>query len=83
MQKQYSGTFITIEGGDGSGKTTICKQIVAKFNNAILTHEPSSLPLSKTLRKIILDPKDENNISGRSELFLYLAARIENVEKVI
>lgn len=87
MKKQYSGIFITMEGGEGSGKTTLAKRICEEFikqgKNAVVAHEPGGTPLSEALRKLILTPQKEYAISGRSELFLYLAARAEHVEEFI
>jgi dTMP kinase len=80
------GLFITFEGIDGCGKST---QIKTLFNRlldtgypVILTREPGGTPISERIRSIILDI-DNEGMSNRCELLLYLAARAENVDKKI
>lgn len=80
------GLFITFEGIDGCGKST---QIKTLFNSlldsgypVILTREPGGTPISEKIRSIILDI-DNEGMSNRCELLLYLAARAEHVDKKI
>jgi len=79
--------FITIEGIDGSGKTTQSIFLSKWLNDLnipnILTKEPGTpmVESCKKIRELILNP--ENNISSRAEFFLYLADRAEHVEKCI
>lgn len=80
------GLFITFEGIDGCGKST---QIKTLFNRlldtgypVILTREPGGTPISERIRSIILDI-DNEGMSNRCELLLYLAARAEHVDKKI
>lgn len=79
--------FITLEGIEGSSKTTqaalISKWLTKNGIPHILTKEPGTV-MSKEcqdIRKVLLSP--ENDISSRTELFLYLADRAQHVEKVI
>ena len=80
------GKFITLEGPDGSGKTTISKivfdQLMAEGYKVLLTREPGGIDIAEQIRKIILDT---NNITmdARTEALLYAAARRQHlVEKV-
>ena len=76
--------LISIEGADGTGKTT---QSLALVNNlkkykkdAILAREPGGTNIGEILRNIL---KNEKNIEPISELLLFQAARTELIEKVI
>ena len=77
--------FITLEGIDGSGKSTQTKKIAQWLEDftgrkTICTFEPGGWEGGKTLREFILGSKDYNALS---ELLLFLADRSEHVEKVI
>ncbi|MGW8959240.1 dTMP kinase [Paenibacillus sp. NPDC055715] len=80
------GIFITLEGGDGSGKTTMIQRL-AKFMEeegypVITTREPGGIEISEKIRSIILDPA-HTSMDARTEALLYAAARRQHlVEKV-
>lgn len=75
--------FYTLEGGEGSGKTTAAKRVVEllqeKGYNAIFTREPGGVSVAETIRNVILD----NNIDSKTEVLLFAAARNEHLECVI
>lgn len=80
------GKFITLEGPDGSGKTTVSKivfdQLVAEGYKVLLTREPGGIDISEQIRGIILDTKNVT-MDARTEALLYAAARRQHlVEKV-
>jgi len=82
-----SGWFITVEGGEGSGKTTLAARIVqlleAAGYRAIATREPGGIDIAEEIRSLILD-KRHTTMDGRTEALLYAAARRQHlVEKVI
>ncbi|AHB35857.1 dTMP kinase [Spiroplasma apis] len=77
--------FISLEGIDGSGKTTISKMIkdklLQKGYQVLLTREPGGEPMSENIRKIILDP--EAKITPWTETLLYVAARKQHLDTII
>ena len=71
--------YIAFEGIDTCGKTTQIELLKKEYPNALFVKEPGFTNLGKKLRKIIF----EDDISKKSELFLFLADRAELIEKVI
>jgi len=80
------GIFITVEGGDGAGKSTQLANIKTYMEergiSAIFTREPGGTPISEKIREIILDPENEG-MEDLTEALLYAASRAEHVRKVI
>ncbi len=82
-----NGLFITVEGGEGTGKSTLVNSLYTylterKERFVVKTFEPGSSTLGKEIRNILLHRK-ELVISGRSELFLFLADRAHHIEVLI
>jgi dTMP kinase len=79
------GIFVTLEGGEGSGKTTQCRRIVAhllaKGRDVLETREPGGTPAGELVRDILLHRVSE--LGPRAELALYLASRAQLVEEVV
>jgi len=77
--------FITLEGIEGSGKTSSLQSITdlldKKNISYVVTREPGGSSIGKELRAILLDPETE--ISPEVELLLMLSDRKDHVEKVI
>lgn len=83
----YKGLFITLEGGEGAGKTTQISFIEQYLEEVrldyITTREPGGITISESIREIILD-KHNTKMDGKTEALLYAAARRQHlVEKVI
>ncbi|MGE0978309.1 dTMP kinase [Bacillus thuringiensis] len=77
-----SGTFITFEGPDGSGKTTIINMVAKQLKNALLTREPGGIDISEQIRSVIL-AKENTIMDPRTEALLYAASRSQHlIEKV-
>lgn len=81
------GMFITIEGGEGTGKTTQIKLIeeYLKENKIeyIMTREPGGIDISEQIREIILD-RENTAMDARTEALLYAASRRQHlIERVI
>ena len=80
------GYFITFEGPDGSGKTTVatevCKRLSSLGYEVVHTREPGGIAISEDIRNIILDPKN-TMMDAKTEALLYAASRRQHlVEKV-
>lgn len=78
--------FITFEGPDGSGKSTIIKKVYEKLINdgfdIVLTREPGGTPIAEKIRDIILDNSNVA-LDARTEALLYAASRRQHlVEKI-
>ena len=78
--------FITIEGPEGSGKTSvankICKTLEQEGYSLIHTREPGGTPIAEQIREVILN-KENTALDPRSEALLYAASRRQHlVEKV-
>jgi dTMP kinase len=79
------GRFITLEGGEGAGKTTQCSLMVEALTKrgiaALRTREPGGSPGAELLRGILLGGSVD--WSARAETLLHFAARAEHLEKTI
>ena len=77
--------FITFEGIEGSGKSSLIAQLKKYFKSskleAFFSKEPGGTDLGKEIRKILLNPK--HSFDPTSELLLLLADRAEHVQKII
>ena len=81
-----NGAFITVEGADGSGKTTHIDFIQGCLSDhgvqVVRTREPGGTALGELLRGILLGNEDAS-ISDRAELMLVFAARTQHLDEVI
>lgn len=79
--------FITLEGGEGSGKTTQSKLLVDVLNavglTAILTHEPGGSDIGEQIRAILKEKKKGLELANLTEILLFLAERAQHIERVI
>lgn len=81
------GFFISFEGVEGAGKTTVLEKLVGRLTDmnydVLLTREPGGIIISEKIRDIILD-KDHVEMEKRTEALLYAAARRQHlVQKII
>jgi dTMP kinase len=81
-----NGMFISIEGPEGAGKTTIIKRLAEELEGegyaVLATREPGGIEIAEQIRTVILD-KDNIAMDPRTEALLYAAARRQHlVEKV-
>ncbi len=80
------GKFITLEGGEGAGKSSNIPFIETYLRergiNLLMTREPGGTPLSERIREILLD-KQEQHMTSDTELLLMFAARAQHLEQVI
>ena len=82
-----SGLFITLEGPEGSGKTTAALRIVDTLKTlgyeVVYTREPGGIEIAEQIRQVILDPKN-TAMDAKTEALLYAASRRQHlVEKVM
>lgn len=80
------GTFITIEGGDGSGKSTAIQAAVKHLESAgyevVVTREPGGIRIAEQIRQVILNVEN-TEMDPRTEALLYAAARRQHlVERI-
>lgn len=78
--------FITLEGGEGAGKTTqivrLAEQLDGRGIECIRTREPGGTDLGRKIRALLLDP-DHAGMAAETELLLYMADRAEHIAAVI
>lgn len=76
--------FITLEGGEGVGKTTnlafIEQHLIARGVDFVRTREPGGTPLGERIRSLLLEAAD---MDSRAELLLVFAARAQHLSEVI
>lgn len=78
--------FVTIEGPEGSGKSSVTKEVVKRLEEegfeVVLTREPGGTPIAEQIRNVILD-KANTAMDPMTEAMLYAASRRQHlVEKV-
>ena len=80
------GLFITLEGGDGAGKSTQIRNIERFFQRkglvVVHTREPGGTPISEKLRNILLD-NENSEMDPVTEMMIYAASRAQNVREKI
>jgi dTMP kinase len=80
------GCFITLEGIEGAGKTTVARYILewlqARGQRALLTREPGGTPLAERVRELVLKP-DGEAIPADAEMLLMFAARSLHLANLI
>ena len=72
------GLFVTFEGGEGCGKTTISNAVAQRLDELgieyIRTREPGGTPIAEKIRNLLLDPENAE-MTPETEALLYAAAR--------
>jgi len=80
------GFFLTLEGVDGAGKSTLAHALRDRLRAAglevVLTREPGGSPGAEDIRRLLVEG-DPDRWSARTELLLFTAARADHVEKLI
>jgi dTMP kinase len=83
MSPRPRGVFITFEGVEGAGKTTQIARLAASLQQSghevCVTREPGGDALAEAVRNLLL----HQEMTPRAELLLFLAARAQNVERVV
>jgi len=78
--------FISLEGIEGSGKSTQIRHMVSllrdRGRDCVVTHEPGGTRIGKRIRAILLDP-ESRDLDPLSELLLYAADRAQHIREII
>jgi dTMP kinase len=86
VNAKYDGLFITVEGGEGAGKSTniktICDFLAEKNIDFIVTREPGGTDLAEQIRALLITPRTEQ-VAAKTELLLMFAARAQHLEDKI
>ena len=81
------GRFITLEGGEGVGKSTslamVCEFLEARGIDVVKTREPGGTPRSEAIRRLLLDPAEAEPLCDDAELLLVFAARAQHLAQKI
>ena len=81
------GPFITLEGPDGSGKSSLLPRLAAVLRerglDVVTTREPGSTPLGERIRALVLDTEPKIDRSGEADALLFAASRAQHVAEVI
>lgn len=81
------GRFITLEGGEGVGKSTnldwICAWLDERGIEVVRTREPGGTPRAESIRQLLLDPAPQEPLDDDAELLLIFAARAQHLAQVI
>ena len=82
------GRFITLEGPEGSGKTTAARHLAEWLRrrgvDVVLTHEPGGTPLGEEVRRLVLHMRGmSDDLDPRADALLYAAGRAQHVARVI
>jgi len=81
------GVFITVEGPDGSGKTTqvelLAAYLRARGADGVLTREPGGTPVGESIRALLLAPRHAGRLAGATERRLFAACRAQHVRERI
>ncbi len=79
--------FISFEGTEGVGKTTLIRKIYEHLEQqgqqVVLTREPGGTPMAEQIRSLLLSVNHEESMSNDTELLLMYAARAQHLEQVI
>ena len=81
-----SGRLITLEGGEGAGKSTVLEtvraQLAGRGIDALVTREPGGTPAGEAIRSVLLDP-NLRGLCAETELLLMFASRAQLVRDVV
>jgi dTMP kinase len=80
------GRFLTLEGGEGVGKSTNLAVVVSRIETAghtvVTTREPGGTPLAEEIRDMVLSVREEP-VAGLTELLLIFAARAQHLARIV
>ncbi|MFQ3786964.1 dTMP kinase [Halomonas sp. A29] len=84
---QQRGRFITLEGGEGVGKSTnlewVAQWLAARGVEVVRTREPGGTPRAEAIRELLLSPQADEPLDADAELLLVFAARAQHLAQRI
>lgn len=84
--KAEAGFFLSIEGLDGSGKSSqierLCEHLRARGYDVLRSREPGGCPIAEEIRRLVLDPA-YGEMCAQTEALLYAAGRAQHVRQVV
>ncbi len=87
MNSPVRGRFITLEGGEGTGKSTLQRalqgQLAEQGIKTLLTREPGGSPRAEAVRALVLNPPGDTSFSPLAEALLMNAARSDHLDQLI
>lgn len=84
MKKIQNGFLVAVEGIDGSGKSSLCKNLEAALQqdySVLLTKEPGGTPLGKGLRKTLL--QKDVPVCDKAEFLLFATDRAQHMNQIV
>jgi dTMP kinase len=75
------GWFIVIDGGEGSGKSTVLERLRAKYPDVVFSREPGGTPYAEEIRNVMLNSAHAKEASGRTIFLLVSAGRSDHMDK--
>lgn len=87
MEDFMRGYFVSFEGPDGAGKSTVLKEVLNQIGSELktqylVTREPGGSKIAEKIRDTILDPANDK-MDNKTEALLYAASRSQHVEEII
>ena len=83
----HKGLFVTFEGGEGSGKSTLVRLVADQLTkdgfDCLITREPGGTDIAEQIRKILLTKNPQEELLPEAEALLFAAARTQHVETKI
>lgn len=87
MEKPLKGLFITVEGGEGSGKSSLLnllkEDLEKEGHEVVLTHEPGGSDIGRQIRSWVLEENKQHPLDPMTELMLFLADRAQHIREII
>lgn len=82
-----SGLFITVEGPDGAGKSTLVRELKKRLQEEltvplVTTREPGGSDIAEDIRAVIIDPENKE-MDARTEALLFAASRRQHIKETI
>lgn len=87
MTTEMTGKLITLEGGEGAGKSTVLdalrKRLAAHGIDVVVTREPGGTAAGEAIRTLLLDPQRHGGLCAEAELLLMFASRAQLVREIV